>query len=278
MTVSRSGGPFSDVLLIRSAESGEEREVLQVEGGRGFSGLAWMPDGQSVVATVMREQGATALVKIDVRTGETVDLLEVDNSDEPLVSLAVSPDGNTVYYTQQDLTQLESVGGGQASEQIMALDLEPGTTRIIHHYDASGPLYTALAISPDGTTLAFGFFLAGGGSIDDTHRLYVIPTAGGTPRTVADGRLVSCAWTADGKSLLCFRQGVSVSGQVSRGLDRVDVATGEATPLGLEGNRFGSYVSLHPDGRRLLFVAGRPATEWWVMEGFLGSDGPSVGG
>jgi Tol biopolymer transport system component len=271
MTISRTGGPFSNVLLIRSAESGEEREVLQVEG-RGFSDLAWMPDGQSVVATVRREQGATALVKIDVRTGETVDLLEVDNSDEPLVSLAVSPDGNTVYYTRQDFTRMESRGDGEASEQIMALDLETGTTRGIHRYDAGGPLYTALAISPDGTTLAFGFHTQGGGSIDK-QRLYVIPTAGGTPRTVADGRFGSCAWTVDGKSLLCFRllvSGRGVSQGPKLGLERVDVATGETTPLGLEGIHFGPYISLHPDGRRVLFGAGRPGAEWWVMEGFLG--------
>jgi Tol biopolymer transport system component len=276
MTIARNGhGPWGDVLLIRSADSGEEREV-RMDGLTGnFNDLAWTPDGQSVIAAVVGDGRQTSLVKIDVRTGEAAVLMELGHSH--LSSVAVSPDGGTVYYTQQDYSQLEHVlQEGVATERIMALELATGATRVVHQSDPGTPtMGSGLAISPDGTMLAFGFIprRQGSGSIDE-RRLYVIGTRGGAPRLVADAWYSTCTWATNGDGLLCFRPFAGeVTGDPQGRLVRVDVTTGEVTPLGLEGDSYGvrGCLSLHPNGRRLLFAAGEPTSEWWVMEGFLGS-------
>jgi Tol biopolymer transport system component len=274
MTIPRNGrGPWGDVLLIRAAASGEEREV-RMDGGD-YNDLAWMPDGQSVIAVVIGGGRQTSLVEIDVRTGETAVLMELGHSH--LSGVAVSPDGGTVYYTQQDYSQLEHVlQEGVATERIIALELATGATRVVHQGDPGSPMGSGLAISPDGTMLAFGFIPRQQPSGDiDERQLHVIGTGGGAPRLVADAWYSTCTWMSNSDGLLCFRPFAGeVPADPQGRLVRLDATTGEVTSLGLEGDSYGirGCLSLHPNGRRLLFSAGEPRQEWWVMEGFLDTD------
>jgi hypothetical protein len=49
---------------------------------------------------------------------------------------------------------------------------------------------------------------------------------------------------------------------------RVAVAGGDPEPIGLEMEAL-NHLRVHPDGRRLAFVAGYSSAELWVMEDFL---------
>jgi len=259
----RQGRP--PALMIRSVESGEEREISMDRRIRYFYDLEWMPDGRSLVAVVTDEQQVwphQPLLSIDVRTGETTVLIQPAGPEELISGVTVSPDGRTLFYTKRVFAETPADG----AEQIIAYEVETGAQRTIYDGDPTRRI-RSLVISPDGRTLAFDHGTVG----QDTH-IVVMPLETGRPRNLAEGLATSIAWTPDSRALLVIYP-VESAGRVNppTRLYRLDVATGETIYLGLERRSMGvaSGLAFHPGGRRVLLTAGAPEMEWWVMEGFL---------
>lgn len=240
-------------LAVRSLETGEVRE-FQLAISRPASELQWAPDGQSLLGAVRDESGLTRVYRIDLRTGRTE---AVSEWSVECRRIELSPDGRFVYYTV--------VEGGQdgMSVRVFRKDLVGGSLEEVY---GSAGWVRRLVVSPDGSSLAASLQLP-----EHQTQVVIFPAAGGEVRelTPIDPRsVISLAWTPDGKTILYARQkepGPTVSAVE---VLRVAVAGGEPEPIGLEMEML-SQLRLHPDGRRLAFVAGESAGELWVMKDFL---------
>jgi len=209
-------------------------------------GLALSPDGKWVLA---RPPGSDpSLVLVPTGTGAPITITA-----EPLEGMngaILFPDGRRLLFVAAE-------PGGKL--RLYVRDLPTGKPRPITE-KAYG--LARNGISPDGLwAAAWGEW---------TEDLFLLPTDGGQPRTVANTKdLDFVRWSADGKSFF----GV-LSGSIPAHVVRVEVATGKreswtdlAPPerSGLIG--IGS-VFLTPDGRTYVYGYGRAATsDLYVVEG-----------
>ena len=100
--------------------------------------------------------------------------------------------------------------------------------------------------------------------------LKIMPAAGGGPRELLRVGIRfggGLTWTPDGREILFAKSPKSVEKPTVE-LWRISADGGEPRRLelaaeGLRGLRF------HPDGQRIVFSAGQPKAEVWVMENFL---------
>ncbi len=240
------------VLVIRSVETGEERELqdrASLTGAGWPPSIRWSPDGRSII-------GGNRLQIIDTQTGEVTLMVQLGPTTIVIRSAEWSPDGKAVFYTRGIRRQ--------PPWSIMAHDLETGNEKEVYQ----GKMRPGLAISPDGRQLAFAQFRA----------LNVMPAAGGEPRVchrLQDTKIfalndtrTSLAWTPDGRYVLFVIRSVDQPGPTE--LWRVNPEGGEAQKL-LEMDGL-SDISVHPDGQRIAFTSGRAQMEVWAMENFLTLD------
>ena len=263
------------VLVIRSVETGEERELLS----KWWLGqLHWSPDGRSILYGAYYD----SFHLIDVKTGHITKIAVTD----PRISGRVwSPDGKTIYYIGKN--NRNEVGDWPC--RIVALDLETRQERELY---ANRNLGRFLAVSPDGRQLAFSDIVFLGGTRDDNTsydaRLKVIPTAGGEPRTLFnlqdqdlgleenDWLYGPLAWTPDGRHLLFIRINQPIGLPIiDSELWRVPVEGGEPQKLMeieslLQFDIDTTPLSLHPDGQRIAFHKGEARQiNLWEMENLL---------
>jgi len=255
--VARQGRPGA--LIVRAADSGEEREIRLDRRVEYHFQHEWLPDNRTLIALVQEEQtGSRPVISVDVRTGATSTILSPELPDW-VDGIALSPDGRTLYYIRRHFSDTAP------RETIMARDLASGAEHLV--YEGEHRLFR-ITISPDGASLAFI-----DGTQNDTRRTVVLPLAGGPPRTVIEGAdaPASIAWTRDGRALvLAWRANPEDPLDQEMRLERLELDTRRRIPLDLARTGLGrSRVSFHPDGRRAVVTAGQPESEWWVMEGFL---------
>ncbi|MFC1716037.1 sigma-70 family RNA polymerase sigma factor [Candidatus Poribacteria bacterium] len=245
------------ILVIRSLETGEEREVIaktSVFSPTRQPQLRWSPDGRSILSV------GKSLRLINVQTGDVTSIVQFGSADRINIFDCVwSPDGKTILYIRQVRT-------GQWPHSIVAHDLETGKEKELYRGNISWP---GLAISPDGRRLVF----AGAGA------LKAMPIAGGEPRVfhrlqdtqefATEAMFSGLTWTADGRYILFVIHNLGQPGPPE--LWRVPVEEGKPQKLlGMDGLR---DISVHPDGRRITFSGGwSRMMEVWTMENFLPLD------
>jgi Tol biopolymer transport system component len=250
-------------LVIRSADSGEKREIQPqlVQPSR----LQWSPDGRSFLAQAADEDGRRGLFRIDAQTGEV----------EPLVlwpadGAAIGSWGRNA--DELVLFRLFSGAAGIDNERsrISVLDLETGEERVLAERDVYWP-----AVSHDRRQVVFT--REEDGSSGD---LVVVPVTGGEPHSLlrfdTDGPRwpLNPAWGPEGRHVYYVLRGASADDPM-RGLWRVHVAGGEpeqlewATEEYLKGSGTRNPVEFHPDGRRIALTRREQGAEIWVMEDFL---------
>jgi Tol biopolymer transport system component len=248
----------SRAVIIRSMDTGEERELGIGEWTTGFFGLRWAPDGKAVVVIASAPGKGENLIRIDVQTGQVTSLMPVVAAPS-FPRFELSRDGNRIFYVKSPANP--NVKG----ESLMARDLRSGQeTEII---EKRGLLWGAL--SPDGQRL---LIQAGEG---ESMVLLVIPAAGGEARELVrvDGEKEvpywgSPSWTQDGRYVF-FVKGVKGKSRHLQ-LWRVAAEGGEPQQLGLTVvGRLLAVPRLHPDGRRLAISSFKANLEVWVMENFL---------
>ena len=258
----------SGIIVVRSLDTGEERELSPQLNFLGDTRLRWAPDGRSFLISGQEVGGQDSdrlrgLFQIDAQTGEVVPIVVSPSNTHPgwrenRWHAEWSRDGKAIFYVRD---------AGEGCE-IRFRDVKTGEERLIHH-PASPVHLSNLALSPDGRWLAFGY----GSGHYWAEAVLVIPASGGPPREVLrlDPNVVgwltySFAWTGDGQHLV-FSKRVALPGRPSE-LWRVPVEGGEQQRLGLAMWGRGG-VRVHPDGRRIAFTNMTPAGELWVMEHFL---------
>ena len=245
-------------LVIRSVESGEEREFFRPDlngmlGGR-FAVPRWSPDGDSVVVGARAPTSGSdlyALYVLDVETGATERVIE----DELGIAHAPpewSPDGKRIYYLRPDLTD--------PMRPLVVQDLESGSKTVLY----SGQV-GYLALSPDGRRLAFHEQV--GTYSESTYRLMVMPASGGEPRELFRSKEAfgGLAWTRDGRSLVFAKRDRAKD---TSAIWRIAVKGGEPESLGLEV-KGRANLSIHPDGRQIVYSSEQGNLEVWVIENML---------
>ncbi|MCZ6768032.1 MAG: hypothetical protein O7D93_02155, partial [Acidobacteria bacterium] len=275
--------PF--VLGIRSIRTGEEQRrrlgmKIRRKGGHAFQ-LHWSPDGRSLLAQGRDELG-DGFFRIDAHTGEVTPIVV---QTETVIEWPVwSSDGKAIFYRWADMKT--------GSQSLVVRDLETGRERELYRGNPDRPAgeneqstvpaqptemdhggyvgASNLAVSPDGQQLAFVW-----SDFDEqgptSRALKVIPTtAGGETRELlrvqSPERLFQPAWMPDGGHVL-FGKGRLQGQEPTLEIWRISAEGGEPQYLGLALEGLLLYgLSVHPDGQRIAFTAGRTlGDQTWLM-------------
>ncbi len=251
----REGYWAPNTLSTLALETGEVREVKT--SLLRFGNPHWFPDGRHILAygaSPTSDVNRDGLYKIDSQTGETVRLLPEEKGSIKTVYL-FSPDGKAVFYQTKSVLYRHDLATSEEKEIYRPSSATPRET---------DPFTGNMAFSPDGQRLAFTF----------ERSLLVMPATGGEPRELLALKSpelfalpYAIAWTPDGRYLLFAKYQEKQSE-----LWRIPAAGGAPEKLGVLPEGFRN-LSIHPDGRRIIFSAGSDTTprkrEVWAMENFL---------
>ncbi|MCP5116782.1 MAG: hypothetical protein GY953_38645, partial [bacterium] len=223
--------------------------------------LNWLrrhPAGSSFLVGGSDTNNLGGLYGVDARSGKVSPLI-TGQSVPPRGHLGVwSNDGKGIFYIREDLRE--------PSNSIRFHEIATREERTLYQADQPWRLNN-LALSPDGRSLAFGMSK---GNRTEAQSLFVMPIAGGEPRRILklkQAALSGVTWTRDGKQLLFSRAGKPTAHMWS-----IAVKGGKPKNLRLATNE-NARISVHPDGRRLAYTAGKTHTEIWAMENFLPDSG-----
>jgi len=221
-------------LILRSAEGGDEKTLLQGPlDAIDFSGLAWSPDGKTIVIPLAFPEGALGgLEAVDAETGRSKPF--AISKQFYFMKPVWLPDGSSL------LAMVQQFGSRQS--QIMSIAYPSGKITPITRDTNS---YIDLSVSGDGHTIATvaqqslnsAYVMA---ADDARAQPRELPVEGPPPYAVS--------WTPGGQLLLSL---ALVANQPSVLL--LNPATGAATPM-LAQARFPGYVRSCSDGH-LVFMA-----------------------
>ncbi len=248
---SRSG--HRAVLVIRSEETGEERELYpEVELGD----LRWSPDGRSILS--MWEHQTPHL--IDVRTGDVTSIVQLDPTDEVGIGRSWwSSDGKVIFYIRR----------AQEGPSLIAHDLKTGKEKELGGLPDPEEVKAASLTDPvDGQQVPClhpkcGLVLLSVGGGEPRARILLRPQnkkyfAPVPPVATPDGRYILFCRKKDDQSRMIELCRIPAKGGEPQKL--MDVA--EAPPAA-------SYISVHPDGQHIAFTTGHWQWEVWAIESFL---------
>ena len=247
----------SNLLCIRSLETGEEQEFKTQFSSFPINYPHWSPDGQYLLVQASGQSGQ-GIYRIDIPSGRVTPFIMKIGKEylhSPLHSPQISTDKKTVFYV--------SVDEGWKLSHILARDIETGKERELY----SAPL-DKIALSPDGRQLALLI------REPKERILKLMPSTGGEAREIyrfeqIGLQNISIAWTPDGKHIIHSKQEPALDAKYE--LWQVSVESGKSKKIGLAMHKFQS-LSVHPDGRRVVFSSWgfKPSkSEVWVIENFL---------
>jgi serine/threonine-protein kinase len=249
------------VLVVRATRTGDERTVrLPARVAWPFAaGPKWFPDHRSVLVLSRDAQGSGfGFYRLTLDTGHTELLAHLTGG---VSSYDLSPDGQTIFYIFQNAL----------TGRLMRFDIDSRRETELKKNE----WFIALAVSPDGTQLAYLKSVRAGMGDTSTATaatfpsvVEVMPAAGGPSREVfsatpwlTGARYNALAWTPDQRFLLFV--------QDDWALWKVPVLGGEAQKVGISRRGLKS-PAVHPDGTRIAFTAFDPdKSEVWALENFL---------
>jgi Tol biopolymer transport system component len=222
--------------------------------------LTWSSDGSALYyMTYFEDQ--RYLNRTDVRTGIT-DTLLVEPPDEAPKAALITPDGSRAVISRN-----YPQGPADMPRGLVVKDLETGAETVL-----SSDAPQSLGISPDGSVLSV--------LVDDpdlgVRRLLLQPLDGGPATVLAEfdgseggiNRISGLDWTPDGRFILASYFTPAAEGEWdNQYLAAFPVDGGDPMRLGQISSAW-AKPSLHPDGRRLIYVDGDEKAEVWVMEGW----------
>jgi dipeptidyl aminopeptidase/acylaminoacyl peptidase len=154
--------------------------------------------------------------------------------------IALSPDGNTVFFTLREAGRIEPLSTNLDIFQVPS----DGSAPPVNLTDANDATDTLPTVSPDGRTLAY-VAMARPGYESDRQVVQLRDLATGTVRPLTQGfdrSVGSIEWAPDGKSLL-----VTAEDTLENPVWRVDVASGKVTRITKDGS-FGNVHALAGGG------------------------------
>lgn len=208
--------------------------IALTQGPHYYFEPAWSPDGTRLAVTM--DVDGNLDIGVVSAAGGAVERLTHDPRND--VEPAWSRDGRAIYFASDRRGRFH----------LFRHDLAAATDSMVT--DAPGDQFQP-AVSPDGTQLAYvgtvrGYLGTGG--------IWVVPTAGGTPRLVhyeESEYRTKPAWTPDGQAFLFVSDEMG-----SNDVDIVSVAGGN--PVRLTADAGDEYApSPGPDGARFAFVSNR---------------------
>lgn len=119
------------------------------------------------------------------------------------------------------------------------------------------------AVSPDGRHLAVVLVHGDGSAVEQSVVVLTLPD--GRVREIYRSRNLArfARWRSDGHELIIANgralMAISISGGMPRPLDLPLVPAPQTT----------EHLQVHPDGRRLVYIAGEARRELWSIENFL---------
>ncbi len=246
----------SAVLVIRSTQTGKDRDMplrLRVSSG---GEPQWSPDGKSLLVIGIGQDGRQGLHCVDVESGAT-HLLMRARTPGYLFKAAWSEDGKRIYFREHIYQE--------RTFRIAVHNLTTGATRdllIRTDYNSGAQ---AFALSDDGRWIAFV-------DVEGTEKtaLKVMSAAGGRPRElmkIPGLNFHALTFTPDGKYLLFGRRADS-AGDEDIDWWRIPAEGGEPVRLDLKMKDL-LALNFHPDGKQVTFTAGSPQDEIWVLENLL---------
>jgi len=254
----------SDVIVIRSAETGEEK-VLEPDLS-GYMHPRWSPDGQSLLLRARDETGH-GFFRIDVQTGSVEPLIRFPEGSGNIASRAEwieNGDALVYWWLRPTLQESQVSPDEQPPRTLRVRDLETGREEILHVGDIS----PRFALSPDRRQIAFSVREGGRTAI------MAMSVEGGTPRAILEdlpeasgiGELpAEIQWSPDGLYLY-------YTDNASKSLWRVPVRGGSSERLDwFHQLKARPWLRFQPGGTRvaLVCVEGEGGGELWVMENFL---------
>jgi Tol biopolymer transport system component len=255
--------PPERVLVIRSIETGEEREyslpALPI-----IRNPQWFPDGRSVLLNGVNPQSRTGgWYLVGLEKGQVTPALVGQTDEYGWAAEPLSADGRALYYVQPRDRQTKRPA------RVMRRDLATGRDEEIRVLPAGVEWGTQLFTSPDGRSLALVRMSAGG----DEWDFVLLPLGGGELRVLpgpwTDVKPWKLTWSPDSRHLMFFRPGGEGDRPTRSELWAVSVESGEQHSLGFSVPQNVFHVSVHPDGKQLAFTTQEETTEIWVMDGFL---------
>ena len=257
--VSRTGSSgLKPRLTIWDLQTGNDRELRLGSPLRTLyhtTRLRWNTSGNSLLVLARGERELLGLYQVDVQSSRVNQFL-IANTPAALGIWAFSADGDYLY----------SVG----EREITRINVEDGSAQSIYRLPASreGQL-RGLAVSPDGQYLAVVISL---------EEVRILTSDGNDVRSLyrygSDGRGVpasrSLAWTPDATRLIFGTHDGDDISENMVSLWQVPVAEGEPQALGIAMSGLHS-PRIHPDGRRLMFIAQSPEgeSELWAIDNML---------
>jgi Tol biopolymer transport system component len=258
-------GGLDAKFVIRSVDEEGSREIT-VPQVNAMGLQRWTDDGRALLMVGRDSSTATGVFRVDLDTGAATNIWQVDEGVQPHPRAAqFSSDLKTAYFTR-----IHGEWTPTKPHTIVARDLASGREREI----ATVRFAQALALSPDGQTLAFADYESAESS---SSRIATVPISGGEIREVYRGTRpggvlmpTTLSWSSDGRYLLF----ADLDEQANRySIWRVPAGGGERDRMELPfGNPPGlRMLSFHPDGTRIAFESGESRGEIWVVENLPGT-------
>lgn len=251
------GGP----LVVRDLASGAEKTIPAPESAMRNFAPEWLSDNRSIVFRV-NDSGKQVMVKLDVETGEQAKLADAR---EQTWNSQLSPDGRTYYYAKPK------------DGLIAALDVATGMEKKVAEFPA-GKFTRALALSPDGKTLAFvvqymKYATDPAAFVGTSLELCDLTTGQSRTfrRSAVNDHLVgfyrrALLFTPDSKAL------VATTGATKPNRIRLIPLDGGADRQLVQSAGMLRDVSISPDGRNITYTESTQKNDLWLLENFLPVD------
>ena len=250
-------------LVIRSLETGAEREIrLPLRLYHRFK-PRWAPDGSRVVAQGRAGNGQ-GLVTINTTTGALTQVTTtpaVWHSPGASETPGWSPDGTTVFFRRGAFDR----NGRRdfSAHRLVALDLARHEEKDL----VSGEFVLDVEVSPDGQRLA----------LVTPQGVALVPASGGQPDLLkaSPPHIFEVSWAPSEQALFLAQNFPDSRFSVSRwtlGTNQIEAIDGAS---GSQERLFG--LSVHPGGRWVAFTAGKVTPASWRLVDFLPGTGKGRG-